>query len=234
MNHAELMDRNYRFQRHIYDLTRKYFLLGRDTLLDAMPLHDGMRVCEVGCGTARNLLRLARRYPFLHLYGLDISREMLDVARTKLARHHQLATLVQGGAEDLDPMRTFGMAEPFDAIFFSYSLSMIPPWREALYAALRSLRPDGTLHLVDFWDQRDLPQAFRHLLTWWLRIFHVRHEPALITELRHIETQGWAHVTTRSLYRRYTLLAEISHVRLPPPQEASTKSGKSNEAASGT
>lgn len=228
MDHAELMDRNYRFQRHIYDLTRKYFLLGRDQLLDSMRLHDGMRVCEVGCGTARNLLCLARRYPFLHLYGLDISREMLEVARTKMARHHQVATLVQGGAEHLHPKETFGMEEGFDAVFFSYSLSMIPPWREALYAALRALRPDGVLHVVDFWDQRDLPDAFRRLLTWWLRIFHVRHEPALMHELRYIQTQGWAQVTTRSLYRRYTFLAEVSDIRLP-----STVPGAADEAGLG-
>ncbi|RUV53463.1 SAM-dependent methyltransferase, partial [Mesorhizobium sp. M5C.F.Ca.IN.020.14.1.1] len=31
--HAELMDGVYRWQRHIYDLTRKYYLLGRDRLI---------------------------------------------------------------------------------------------------------------------------------------------------------------------------------------------------------
>ena len=29
---AEQMDRMYRYQRHIYDLTRKYYLLGRDRI----------------------------------------------------------------------------------------------------------------------------------------------------------------------------------------------------------
>ena len=35
-NHAALMDSVYRRQRHIYDLTRKYFLFGRDTLIEGL------------------------------------------------------------------------------------------------------------------------------------------------------------------------------------------------------
>ena len=55
-NHAALMDRVYRRQRHIYDFTRKYYLFGRDRLIDAMQPKPGARILEVGCGTARNLI----------------------------------------------------------------------------------------------------------------------------------------------------------------------------------
>ena len=34
MGEAALMDRIYRRQRHVYDLTRKYYLLGRDELIE--------------------------------------------------------------------------------------------------------------------------------------------------------------------------------------------------------
>ena len=53
------MDRMYRRQRHIYDLTRKFYLLGRDRLIADLEVAAGDRVCEVGCGTARNLIALA-------------------------------------------------------------------------------------------------------------------------------------------------------------------------------
>ncbi len=36
--HAEQMDNMYRYQRHIYDLTRKYYLLGRDTTIAALDI----------------------------------------------------------------------------------------------------------------------------------------------------------------------------------------------------
>ena len=68
-----LMDRFYRVQRHFYDLTRRLFLLGRDRMLDLLRLQGHENVLEIGCGTARNLIWLARRHPSLGLYGVDAS-----------------------------------------------------------------------------------------------------------------------------------------------------------------
>ena len=58
--HARTMDDVYRYQRYIYDLTRKYYLFGRDTLLRSLDIPDGARVLEIGCGTGRNLVVAAR------------------------------------------------------------------------------------------------------------------------------------------------------------------------------
>ena len=57
------MDRVYRYQRYIYDFTRKYYLFGRDRLIRELALKPGERVVEIGCGTARNLIRMARPTP---------------------------------------------------------------------------------------------------------------------------------------------------------------------------
>ena len=46
-SHAEAMDAIYRTQRHIYDLTRKYYLLGRDRLIaDLAPPRGGTVPCN--------------------------------------------------------------------------------------------------------------------------------------------------------------------------------------------
>src|SRR5262245_52345412 len=83
---AALMDRIYRRQRHVYDFTRKYYLLGRDDLIERLaPPPDG-RVLEIGCGTARNLIAAARRWPQARFYGIDISGEMLVTARQLVGR----------------------------------------------------------------------------------------------------------------------------------------------------
>src|SRR6202012_4815674 len=79
-NHAELMDRVYRRQRYIYDFTRKYYLFGRDRLIRELALKPGARVIEVGCGTARNLIKIAQAYPQAQLFGLDASDAMLESA----------------------------------------------------------------------------------------------------------------------------------------------------------
>src|SRR5207248_267479 len=62
-DHAALMDKVYRRQRYFYDFTRKYYLFGRDRAIHELRLPAGARLVEVGCGTARNLVRIARRYP---------------------------------------------------------------------------------------------------------------------------------------------------------------------------
>jgi S-adenosylmethionine-diacylgycerolhomoserine-N-methlytransferase len=56
---ADRMNGIYRYQRHIYDATRKWFLLGRGRLISRLDIAPGSRVLEVGCGTGRNLRAIA-------------------------------------------------------------------------------------------------------------------------------------------------------------------------------
>ena len=177
--HFALMDKVYRHQRHIYDLSRKYFLFGRDRMIDELGLKPGQRVIEVGCGTARNLIRVARQYPGVHLFGLDASAEMLRSAAIAVERAGLASriTLARGLAEELTP-QMFGLDAPFDHVMFPYSLSMIPDWRGALTAAHRSLAPDGRIHVVDFGDLTRVSTFVANGLRAWLRRVHVtpRHE----------------------------------------------------------
>ena len=55
------MDRMYRHQRHIYDLSRKFYLLGRDEALSRLRPAPSDGVLEIACGTGRNLVRLVPR-----------------------------------------------------------------------------------------------------------------------------------------------------------------------------
>jgi S-adenosylmethionine-diacylgycerolhomoserine-N-methlytransferase len=205
------MDRIYRHQRYIYDLTRRYYLFGRDTLLRQMHLRDGDRVLEVGCGTARNLLKLAALKP-CHLYGLDASAEMLVTARANVtsAKLACRIALARCYAEDLTPANPFGLPCPFDAIFFSYSLSMIPTWPAALDAAMASVRPGGAIYIVDFYDQLGMPKWFRSLLRRWLALFHVEHRPELLTRLREIAADGRGTLHVQSLAGRYAYIARLT------------------------
>jgi len=151
--HQERMDRKYRYERHIFDLSRKFFLFGRERAIDCLCLEDAASVLEIGCGTARNLKLMADRYPALRLIGIDISEEMLKSAHAKIA-HAGLGeriTLFHGDAAAL----------PIDnkapRILMSYSLSMVPDWRRALAVAIDALEPGGVLSIVDFGNFGGLP-----------------------------------------------------------------------------
>lgn len=178
------MDSVYRRQRHIYDLTRKYYLLGRDRLIHELDAKPGEKIVEIGCGTARNLIAISRAYPEAQLYGLDASTEMLISARESIARAglSDKIGLAHALAEDMTPS-LFGIEDGFGRAIFSYSLSMIPDWQAALRVAARNVRPGGTIHIVDFGDLKGLWSPAAGILRAWLRLFHVSPREALLNGL---------------------------------------------------
>lgn len=206
LHHAELMDRTYRHQRLIYDLTRRYYLLGRDRLLRELAPPPGGRVLEIACGTGRNLARVRALYPDCTLFGLDISTEMLRSATAKLGPE---ARLVQADASDFDGPRLFG-PEGFDRVVLSYGLSMIPDWHGALRLAAAQLRPGGSLHVVDFGDQGALPNWFRSALRAWLSRFHVTPRDDLEARMRDLAQEQNARLRFEHPYRRYAQLGVLT------------------------
>ena len=165
----------YRLTRHVYDLTRKYYLLGRDRLIHRLDVPAGGVVLEIGCGTGRNLIRAAQ----------GPSR------RSVLRRRHLRGDAEDGAGEDrgggprrphhrrpgatptsFDAVATFGWAT-FDRVFFSYTLSMIPDWRGALAHAGGLCGAGDRLLVVDFGACAGLPGVLRRALWAWLAAFDV-------------------------------------------------------------
>lgn len=204
------MDAIYRYQRYIYDATRKYYLLGRDRLIDELAPPPGGSVLEIACGTGRNLIRGARRYPDARFFGFDISAAMLDTARGSIARAGlgDRIRLSVGDASAFSGQRLFGVGA-FDRVFISYALSMIPPWRAALQQALDALAPGGRLYIVDFSDQQGLPRWFRSALRAWLAQFSVEPRAGLEVELDTLAKRPGLSVRRTQLYRGYAVYAVV-------------------------
>lgn len=205
------MDRMYRRQRHIYDLTRKYFLFGRDTLIERLQPPSGAAVCEVGCGTARNLVKIARRYPWTRLYGLDASQEMLKTASARIdgAALAPRVALRHGLAEELAPGPMFGVTPGFDIVVLSYVLSMVPDWPGALAAAVASVRPGGSVEVVDFGDPDRLPMVIGQPLKAWLARFDVTPRPGIADRLRSLAEGGRGRVEVTPVLGGYAFLARF-------------------------
>ncbi|HTG37371.1 class I SAM-dependent methyltransferase [Sphingomonas sp.] len=209
-DHARRMDAIYAGQRHIYDLTRKYYLLGRDRLIAELAPPPGGSVVEVGCGTGRNLILAAREWPEARCYGFDISAAMLDTASAKVAAAglSSRITLAKGDATDWAASALFGI-EAADRIFMSYTLSMIPDWQGAIAAACDALAPGGALHIVDFGQQEGLPAPFRAALFAWLNRFDVTPRAGLETWLEIAARGSGLNLTFRPLYRGYAWSAVL-------------------------
>ena len=202
------MDKMYRHQRYFYDLTRKYYLLGRDKMIAEMDVKSGENVLEVGCGTARNLRILAKKYPHTNFFGLDASSEMLKTAEEKTANLKNI-NLKVALADDFNYQQTFDLSNQFDTIYFSYSISMIPTWKESIANGLDNLKSGRAFYIVDFYDQKDLPSWFQKILKGWLKQFHVQFWGDLMPHLESLETQGLGKLTVASIAKRYAFLAKF-------------------------
>jgi len=208
-NHARLMDGMYRYQRHIYDLTRKYYLFGRDRTIEHLNVPTGGSLLEVGCGTGRNMLLAHRRFPSARLYGLDISQEMLISARNNFRSLKQMPDFRVADATAFSA-GDFGVGDGFDRVMISYALSMIPDWKSAIDASLDAVAPGGELHIVDFGQQEGLPGWFRALLKGWLKKFHVSPRADLLTVLEEKTQARGMTLKTERIGRGYAWRAVAS------------------------
>ncbi|MEL6871692.1 MAG: class I SAM-dependent methyltransferase [Pseudomonadota bacterium] len=205
------MDGIYRYQRYIYDATRKYYLLGRDRMIAGLLPPPGGTVLEIGCGTGRNLILAAKRYPDARFYGFDISNEMLTTARASVARAglSDRVQLAQGDATDFDTNALFGVPS-MDRAFCSYTLSMIPPWEAVLPQAVASVGSSGSVHVVDFGDMGGWPGWFGSAMYTWLAKFTVTPRETLEPVLQSAADDAGASLAFEMLYRRYAQLGVIT------------------------
>jgi S-adenosylmethionine-diacylgycerolhomoserine-N-methlytransferase len=205
------MNRMYRWQRHIYDATRRYYLLGRDQLIAGLRPDAGANVLEIGCGTGRNLVLAARRYPDARLFGIDVSTEMLTSAIAAISRVglSKQVSVAHADGTAFDPRTLFDIAS-FDHVMISYSLSMIPDWRGVLEAAASRLKPGGRLHIVDFGNQERLPGMLRTLLLRWLAMFDVTPRDDLERVLSEIAGSTGANLAFERPFRGYAQYAVLT------------------------
>jgi S-adenosylmethionine-diacylgycerolhomoserine-N-methlytransferase len=205
---AAKMDAMYGLQRHFYNLTRKPYLLGRDTLIRELAIPPDGSVLEIACGTARNLLCIAKHYPTARCFGVDISGAMLQTAGASIERAglgHRVR-VARADATFFDPMTLFG-TDRYDRVVISYALSMIQDWKAVLGHSVDLLAPGGALYVVDFGDQAGLPSWFRDGLFAWLDRFLVTPRLDICEQLNGISVARSCRC--RKLYKGYAVLAEL-------------------------
>jgi ubiquinone/menaquinone biosynthesis C-methylase UbiE len=124
-----------------------------EKVMSTLALKRGEQVADVGAGPGYFTLRFARAVgPSGKVYGVDVSREMLDYLE-KQARAEHLSNIQPVVALPHDPKLPPGSV---DLIFICDTLHHISDRARYLPLLLRALKPGGRLVNIDF-HKRALP-----------------------------------------------------------------------------
>jgi ubiquinone/menaquinone biosynthesis C-methylase UbiE len=102
------------------------------------------RLLDIACGTGRLADMLLRRHPHVNITGVDLSPEMIDVAKQRVGANDQVRWHIA-------PADAIPAADgTFDVVTCNNAFHLIPEPLAALREFHRVLKPDGRLVIVDW------------------------------------------------------------------------------------
>ena len=125
------------------------------------------RLLEVGSGVGAQTEILLRRFPELHVTGVDLSEAQLETARENLARTpwcNDRYTLQQADAGEL-PFE----ARSFDAAFLCWVLEHVPSPARVLSEVRRVLAPGSPVYITEVMNASFLLDPYSpHIWRYWM------------------------------------------------------------------
>lgn len=145
---SDRLDAFYAKQSVTYDVFRDRLLHGREQLMRAIPIPVKGTLVDMGGGTGRNIEWLGKRLESAaSVTVVDLCSSLLHIADQRIRSKGW-----QNVKTRLADVTTYAAAEGLvDAVTFSYSLTMIPNWFDAVENAYAMLKPGGHIGVVDFY-----------------------------------------------------------------------------------
>jgi len=166
--HADRLESFYRDQARDYDSFRARMLHGRRELIEWIDFPTGGAWVDMGAGTGENVLHAKEKSQALqHILLVDLSPSLLQVAADrfqKLGMSNVETRMADATRVDVPPASV-------DVVTFSYSLTMIPDWFEAIRRAEEMLKPGGLIAVTDFYVSRKYSEDHHHQHSWLRRTF---------------------------------------------------------------
>lgn len=137
--------KHYEKDARVYDINRRFFLFGRGKIIRLLckKLKAPKKILIVGCGTGYGIQSLLNAFPDVVVTALDVSSHMLAVAKQNLKEYPGRVVWVESRFEEFDQ-------GSFDAVIFSYSLSMMSDVDQVFEQVEKKLSPSGIVAIVDF------------------------------------------------------------------------------------
>lgn len=151
----QALEQFYQNQAHVYDLTRKLLLKGREDCLQLavshLPPRKNLVWVDIGGGTGKNIEMMDEILPiadnFSAIILVDLSPSLCAIARQRFAGKPWEKKVKVMVADACD----FKIAhDDADLITFSYSLLMIPTFNSVIDHAVELLLETGVIACVDF------------------------------------------------------------------------------------
>jgi len=131
-----------------YDLFNDIITLGmhrqwKRFVAQQTDLHDKQSCLDLCCGTGDIAREVLRKYPSSKVIGLDFSKEMLNIAKSK--NTSEIAVKYVPG----DAMNIPFQDDAFDAVTIGYGMRNVHDISQFLREILRVLKPEGVLVSLD-------------------------------------------------------------------------------------
>lgn len=183
----------------------------RKQLVKFLPKKPSLRILDLATGTGDQLLALLKSNAQIEkAVGIDLAKEMLQIAKKKLSPYKDKISLLQADAQEL-PFQD----ETFDVTTFSFGIRNVPNPIASLKEIHRTLRSNGVCLVLEFSIP---PKAIRGGY-----LFYLRHMLPRLGNFLSKQTNAYTYLNqtietfpSGNAFLELFSLAGFSHLSLKP------------------
>ena len=169
-----------------YDCMNRVMSLGLDiawrrSSIRDISMPDECRILDLACGTGDFTAELVRRWPEAEIDAVDITPEMLAIARSKIADEKSIRFL-QGDAQNLRPLQS----NAYSLIVCAFGFRNFPQKGKALLECRRLLAKGGKLVVLELF--RPKSKFIGTLVNVWLAIVSRIFASGTVKEYRYLRS----------------------------------------------